>query len=130
VTWAKLKLICVRLKIALMSVQDRCMVSTECTTAWKSFWAQPMVLLGDVCQVEACFGPFGDSVSLGYRSVNGLRQMYHGHGNISMHTRWYFLVTLVKWKLISDHLEIVLISTQDRCMVSTECTTAWKSFWA
>jgi hypothetical protein len=24
-----------------------------------------MVLLGNVCQVEACFGPFADSVSLG-----------------------------------------------------------------
>jgi hypothetical protein len=27
----------------------------------------PMVLIGNVCQVEACFGPFGDSVSLGAR---------------------------------------------------------------
>jgi hypothetical protein len=35
--------------------------------AWKSFWAHPMVLLGDVCQVEARFGLFGDSVSLGAR---------------------------------------------------------------
>jgi hypothetical protein len=25
--------------------------------AWKSFWAYPMVLLGDVYQVEAPFGP-------------------------------------------------------------------------
>jgi hypothetical protein len=40
--------------------------------AWKSFWVHPMVLLGDVCQVEARFGPFGDSVSLGARSVYGL----------------------------------------------------------
>jgi hypothetical protein len=30
---------------------------------WKSFWAHPMVLLGDVGQVEDCFGPFGDSVT-------------------------------------------------------------------
>jgi hypothetical protein len=28
--------------------------------AWKSLWAAPMVLLGNVCQVEDCFGPFGD----------------------------------------------------------------------
>jgi hypothetical protein len=54
-----------------------------------------MVLLGDVCQVEACFGPFGDSVSLGARTVNGLRQMYHGYGNIFRRTRWYFKETLV-----------------------------------
>jgi hypothetical protein len=54
-----------------------------------------MVLLGDVCQVEACFGPFGDSVSLGARTVNGLRQMYHGYGNIFRRTQWYFKETLV-----------------------------------
>jgi hypothetical protein len=32
--------------------------------AWKSFWALLMELLGDVGQVEACFGMFGDSVNL------------------------------------------------------------------
>ena len=32
--------------------------------AWKSFWAHLMVLLGDVSDVEARFGPFGDSVNL------------------------------------------------------------------
>jgi hypothetical protein len=32
-----------------------------------------MVLLGDVGQVEAHFGLFGDSVKLGLRSVYGLR---------------------------------------------------------
>jgi hypothetical protein len=32
-----------------------------------------MVLLGDVSQVEARFGPFGDSVKLGARLVYGLR---------------------------------------------------------
>jgi hypothetical protein len=30
---------------------------------------------------------------------------------------------LVKWKLVLVHLEIVLISMQDRCMICTECTT-------
>ena len=30
--------------------------------AWKSFWAQPLELLGEVGQTEARFGPFGDSV--------------------------------------------------------------------
>jgi hypothetical protein len=34
---------------------------------WKSFWAYPMVLLGDVGQVEAYFGPFGDGVNLSAR---------------------------------------------------------------
>jgi hypothetical protein len=50
----------------------------------------PYVLLGDVGQVEARFGPFGDSVSLGARWVHDLRQLYHGHGNHFGHTRWYY----------------------------------------
>jgi hypothetical protein len=32
--------------------------------AQKSFLAYPIELLGDVGQVEACFGLFGDSVNL------------------------------------------------------------------
>jgi hypothetical protein len=31
--------------------------------------------------------------------------------------------------LISVHLEIVLVSVQDRCTVCVECTMAQKSFW-
>jgi hypothetical protein len=31
-----------------------------------------MVLLGDEAQVEACFGPFGDRVSVTARLVHGL----------------------------------------------------------
>jgi hypothetical protein len=34
--------------------------------AWKSFWAYPMELLGNMGQI-ACFGPFGDGVNLGIR---------------------------------------------------------------
>jgi hypothetical protein len=49
--------------------------------AWKSFWAHPLVLLGYVCQVEAHFGLFRDSVNLSARWVHDLRRMYHGHGN-------------------------------------------------
>jgi hypothetical protein len=37
-----------------------------------------MELLGDVGHVESCFGPFGDSVSVGARLVHSLRQKYHG----------------------------------------------------
>jgi hypothetical protein len=32
----------------------------------------------------------------------------------------------VKWKLVSVHLEIVLVSAQDRCMVCAECTSGMK----
>jgi hypothetical protein len=39
---------------------------------WKSFWAHPMVVLGDVGQVEARFGQFGDSVKLDARQVHSL----------------------------------------------------------
>jgi hypothetical protein len=48
--------------------------------AWKSFLAHPVVLLGDVGQVEFRFGLVGDSVSLSARWVHGLRRMYHWHG--------------------------------------------------
>jgi hypothetical protein len=57
--------------------------------AWKSFQAHPTVLLGDVGQVEAHFGPFRDIVNLSARWVHGLRRMYHGHGNHFGHTRLY-----------------------------------------
>ena len=36
-----------------------------------------MELLGDEALVEAHFGPFGDSVSVGARQVHGLPQTYH-----------------------------------------------------
>jgi hypothetical protein len=35
--------------------------------AKKSLWAHPVVLLGNICQVVACFHMLGDSVSLGVR---------------------------------------------------------------
>ena len=39
--------------------------------AQKSFWMHPMELLGDEAQVESCFGPFGDSVSISVESSIG-----------------------------------------------------------
>jgi hypothetical protein len=35
----------------------------------------------------------------------------------------------LKWKLVSVHLEIVLILIQDRCTVCAERTVSSKSFW-
>jgi hypothetical protein len=35
--------------------------------AQKSFWTDPMVLLGDVTQVDARFGPSGDNANLDTR---------------------------------------------------------------
>ena len=61
--------------------------ATNVPRAWKSFSAHPMVLRGVVSHVEACFGAFGGSVTLGTRWVHGLRRMYLGHGNHFGHTR-------------------------------------------
>ena len=49
----------------------------------------PMVLLGDEAQVEARFGPFGDSANLDATLVHGLRRTYHRLGNHFGCTRWY-----------------------------------------
>ena len=49
--------------------------------AHKSFWMHPMELLGDVGHMEPSFDPFGDSVSVGARSVHGLCQTYNGLKN-------------------------------------------------
>jgi hypothetical protein len=52
--------------------------------------------------------------------VHGLHQMYNRLSNRFGRTRWYFKVTRLKCKLISVHLETLLILTQDRYTVSTE----------
>jgi hypothetical protein len=51
-----------------------------------------------------------------------LRQMYQRHRNCFGCTGWYSWVTRLKWKLVSIHLEIVLVSMQDRCTVCANCT--------
>jgi hypothetical protein len=79
-------------------------------------------LQGDVGHVESHFGLFRDSVSFGAREVHGLRQMYHRLRNHFGCTGWHSLVTRLKWKLVSVHLEIVLILIQDRCTVCAERT--------
>jgi hypothetical protein len=45
-----------------------------------------MDLLGDEAQLEARFGPFGDSANLD--EVHGLRQTYHRLRNHLGRTRW------------------------------------------
>ena len=47
-----------------------------------------MVLLGDEAQLEARFGPIGDSANLDAGSVHGLRQTYDRLGNCFGRTRW------------------------------------------
>jgi hypothetical protein len=49
-----------------------------------------MELLGDVAQVEAWYGLFGDSATLDARLVHGLRRMYRILRNSIGGTRWNF----------------------------------------
>ena len=48
--------------------------------------------------------------------------MHHRLRNHFGCTRWYSDVTLVKWILVSVHLEIVLVSTQDSSKVCAKLT--------
>ena len=81
-----------------------------------------MVLLGDEAQVEAHFSPFGDSANLDARLVHGLRRTYQKLRNRFGHTRWNSYVTWVMWNLVLVYLDIVLMLTQDRCVVCAERT--------
>ena len=81
-----------------------------------------MELLGDKAQVEARFGPFGDSANLDTRWVHGLRRMYHRLRNCFGRTRWNSQVTWVMWNLVSVRLEMVLVSVLDRCTVCAKRT--------
>jgi hypothetical protein len=54
--------------------------------------------------------------------VHGLRQTYHRVSNRFGRTRLYYEVTRQKWNLVLVLLEIVLILTQDRCIVYDERT--------
>ena len=65
----------------------------------------PMELIGDVGHVESHFGPFGDSVNLGARSVQDLNRMYHGHENRFGRNVWNSLVMWLMWNLVSAYLE-------------------------
>jgi hypothetical protein len=52
--------------------------------------------------------------------VHNLRQTYHRVRNRFGYTRWYSKLTRLNWKLISVRLEIVVILSQDSCMVCTK----------
>ena len=54
--------------------------------------------------------------------MHGLRQAYHSLRYCLGRTRWYSYVTKLNWKLVSVHLQIVLILTQDWYMVCAERT--------
>jgi hypothetical protein len=52
---------------SLISVLDGAWFVPNIPRAWKSLWAQPMVLQCDVWQVKPRFDPFEDIVNLGAR---------------------------------------------------------------
>jgi hypothetical protein len=81
-----------------------------------------MKLLDDEAQLEAHFGLYGDSANLAARSVHSLHRTYHRLRNHFRCTQWYSEVMRLKRKLISVHLERLLILMEDRCMVCTEHT--------
>jgi hypothetical protein len=81
-----------------------------------------MGLLGDEAQVEARFGPFGDSANLDARLVHSLRRTYHLLRNSIGGARWNFEVMWVMWNLVSICFETVLALVQDRCSVCVQCT--------
>jgi hypothetical protein len=64
VTCVKWKLILVRLEIVLTMAQHRCTVWDERAIRSEIVLDTPMELLGDVGQIEARIGVFGDSVNL------------------------------------------------------------------
>jgi hypothetical protein len=76
-----------------------------------------MVLLGDEAQVEAQFNPFGDVVIFDARYVHGLHRAYYRLENHFGRTGWYYYVMWVRWNLVSERLETVFVSVQDRCTV-------------
>ena len=86
---AKWKLVLVHLEVVRILTQDSCMVCSERTIGSKNVFKHPMELLGDKGHVESSFGPFGDSVSVGARWVNDLRQTYQRLRFCFGRTRWY-----------------------------------------
>jgi hypothetical protein len=59
-------------------------------------------------------------------SCTGLHQMFHRVRNHFGCTRWYSKLTRLKRKLVLVCLEIVLILTQDRCLVCAKHTIGSK----
>jgi hypothetical protein len=99
----------IRLEIVLILTQDRCTVFTGRTIGSQIVFDAPDALVSDMGHVESRFSPFGDSTSVSARQVHGLHRTYHRHRNCFGRTRWDSLVTRLKWKLGSVHLEIVLL---------------------
>jgi hypothetical protein len=62
--WVMWNLSLVRLETVFVLVQDRCIVCAKRTIGLVIILGAPKVLLCDEAQVEARYGPFGDSANL------------------------------------------------------------------
>jgi hypothetical protein len=78
----------VRLEIVLILTQDRCTVCTRRTIGSQIVFDAPDAPVSDMGRVESRFSPFGDSVSVNARQVQGLHRTYHRRRNRFGHTRW------------------------------------------
>jgi hypothetical protein len=66
VTWVMWNLASIRSEMVLASLLGA-QFARNLPIGTKSFWRHPMVLIGDEAQIEAHFGPFGDSANLEIR---------------------------------------------------------------
>jgi hypothetical protein len=110
------------LETVLILTQHWCTVCTEHTIGIEIILAALMGLLGDEAQVQARFGLFGDSATLGPKLVHGFRRTYRRLGNSIGGIRWNSLVTWVLWNLVLICFETVLASVQYRSTVCVERT--------
>ena len=66
-TWVMWNLTSFCLETVLVSVQDSCTVCAKYIIGSEIILMHPMLLLHVEAQVDACFGPFGDSDNLDAR---------------------------------------------------------------
>jgi hypothetical protein len=86
-----------------------------------------MVLLHDVDQVEARFGPFVDSVIVDARQVHSLWNVQYVWKSFWTH-RMELLRYVGQVELFWVDLEMLFISVQDRWMVCAKCTIGLEIF--
>jgi hypothetical protein len=77
-----------------------------------------MELLGHGGVVEPCFGPFGDSVSIGARLVHGLHRTYHRLRNHFGRNRWKSEVGHVEscFGPFEDHVSVGARQVHSMCL--------------
>jgi hypothetical protein len=101
VTWVTWNLISIGFETVLASVQHRCLVFVKRTIGIEIIVDELDGLLGDESQVNARFGPFGDSATLDAGLVHGLCRTYRRLENSIRGTRWNSNVMWVKSNPIS-----------------------------